>query len=68
MTKFVFEIRLLCRYHIEAETKEQAEELLWEQPEAGLDFFCDPGIVGEPAIVMMTEEEYEFARHIEGPK
>jgi hypothetical protein len=67
MTKFVVEIRLLCRYHIEADTKEQAGELIWEQPKAGLDFLCDPGIVGEPAIVMMTEEEYDFARQIQGP-
>jgi hypothetical protein len=54
MTKFVVEMRLLYRYHIEAETKEQVGELLWKRPKDGLDFLCDPGIVGEPAIVMMT--------------
>jgi hypothetical protein len=59
MTKFVVEVRLLCRYNIEAETKEQALGLIWEQPQAGLDFLCEPGIVGEPNIVIMTEEEYK---------
>lgn len=62
MTKFVVEVRLLCRYNIEAETKEQAEELACDQPVAGLDFMCEPGIVGGPIIVAMTEDEYNLAR------
>ena len=57
MTKFVTEITLTYRYEIEAETKEEAEEHIWEQLAAGLDLFRD--IVGDPIISIMTKEEFD---------
>ncbi len=63
MTKFVAEMTLTYRYEIEAETKEEAEEQIWEQLAAGLDLFSE--IVGDPISSIMTKEEFDKIKSTE---
>jgi hypothetical protein len=55
MTKFVVEITLVVRYIMEANTKDEAEKLVWNKRNIGIDM----SDVEETTTSAITKEEYD---------
>ena len=56
MTKFVVEIHLICRYIVEANSKGEAEKLVWNHRNLSIDM----SDADEHHTTAMTKEEYDI--------
>jgi hypothetical protein len=56
MAKFVVEIHLICRYIMDANTKDEAEKLVWNHKNLSIDM----SDADEHYTTAMTKEEYDI--------